>query len=113
MMRAVVLAFRGKESCFLHAMLNVIDMKERGLDVAFIIEGEATKTIASVIKPDHKYHQFYEDSKGSIVAVCEACSKMAGTLDIIKNEGLPIVNKMKGHVPLATYVEEGYCIITF
>lgn len=115
MKKVVVLAFRGEKSCFLHALLNVIDMNEKGFDVKLIMEGQSPKLLSEITKKEDKLFSFYNEvkSKGLISAVCKGCANMMSTLEIAEKEGLPIVGDMKNHVSLAKYIEEGYEIITF
>ncbi|MFO7882384.1 MAG: hypothetical protein R6U52_07605 [Kosmotogaceae bacterium] len=115
MKKVAVLAFQGEKNCFYHALLNSLDMKERGMDVSFIIEGQATKLISELVKPDYSLHNLYKQIRDQnlISAVCFGCSKMMGTLDIAKDERLPISGEMSGHVPIGEYVLAGYEIVTF
>ena len=36
--KVAIFAFNGKPMCFVHALLNTLDMKEKGYDVKLIIE---------------------------------------------------------------------------
>ncbi|KUK90110.1 MAG: hypothetical protein XE02_0695 [Mesotoga infera] len=37
----LILAFEGRKSCFLHALLNALDMSEKGFAVSVVMEGES------------------------------------------------------------------------
>lgn len=41
--KLAIFAFNGETMCLAHALLNVLDMKEKGYDIKLIIEGCATK----------------------------------------------------------------------
>lgn len=43
--KVAIFAFNGEEMCFIHALMNAIDMKNRGYDVKLIIEGSATRLV--------------------------------------------------------------------
>jgi hypothetical protein len=43
--KIVLVAFNGEFMCFVHVLLNALDMKERGYDVKIVIEGAATKIV--------------------------------------------------------------------
>ncbi len=111
--RFAVMAFRGQRSCFLHALLNVVDLKKRGTDVIMILEGESPALLKEITKPEDPLHRLYQEARDRIIAVCLACSKMVGALDVAKKEELPISSALDGHVQLSEYLEAGYEFITF
>ena len=111
--RVAVLAFRGQRSCFLHALLNVVDLMERGAEVVMILEGESPGMLKEITRTDDPLHDLYKKAKPSIGAVCLACSKMVGALEIAEREALPISSSLNGHVRLSDYLEEDYEFITF
>ena len=39
--KVVLVAFQGEPMCFVHVLLNALDMHERGFDVKVVIEGAA------------------------------------------------------------------------
>jgi hypothetical protein len=115
MKKIAVLAFRGEKSCFMHALLNVVDMNDRGFDVTLIMEGQSLKLLSEITKKEDKLFSLYNTvkTKGLISAVCRGCAKMLGTLEIAEKEKSPVIGDMKNHVSLARYIEEGYEIVTF
>ena len=109
-------AFNGDPMCFVHVMLNALDMKEKGNEVAVIIEGSATKLITTFhINPKAPFFPLWKKMKdaGLIAAVCKACATKMASLDATEAEGLPIVGEMSGHPSMTSYTEKGYTIITF
>ena len=115
MKKVVLFAFRGDLMCFAHVMLNALDMKEKGVDIKVVFEGESTKLIPELSKEDAPMGGLYKKMKGQglIDAVCKACSAKMGVLEAVEKEGLPIVDEMKGHPSMAKYIQDGYEIITF
>ena len=113
--KVALVAFNGELMCFVHVLLNALDMKQRGYDVKVIIEGAATKLLNQL--PDEKVpfsNQYNEvREKGIIDCVCQACAVKMGSLDAVKAHELPLCNEMTGHPSLAKYIEQGYEIITF
>jgi len=105
----------GEAMCFVHVLLNALDMKERGYEVKVVIEGSATKLVNELNDPEKPFGNLYKDvrEKGMIDCVCQACSAKMGALEGAKSQGLPVCNEMKGHPSLAKYMEEGYTIMTF
>jgi len=115
MKKVALLAFRGESMCFVHVLLNALDMREKGFDVAVILEGAATKAAAELADEAAEFHDLYVQVRqsGLIDCVCRACSFKMGVLDNLEKQGLPWGTDMKGHPSLARYLEEGYEIITF
>ena len=112
--KVVLVAFNGEPMCFAHVLLNALDMKERGLDVKVVVEGTATKMIASLSDPNQPFAELYERVKAAklIDCVCKACAAKMGALAAAEAQGLPICCEMSGHPSLARYIQEGYRIIT-
>jgi hypothetical protein len=114
MNKTAIFAFRGNPICFVHVLLNAIDMHDRGRAVKIILEGEATKLIIDLRKPEHPLHALYEKVKKLelIDAVCRACAIKMGAFEVAEAEGLKIADEMAGHVGMAPYIEKGYAIVT-
>jgi len=114
MNKTAIFAFRGNPICFVHVLLNAIDLHDRGRAVKIILEGEATKLIIDLRKPEHPLHALYEKVKKLelIDAVCRACAIKMGALEAAEAEGLKIADEMAGHVGMAPYIEKGYAIVT-
>ena len=114
MNKKAIFAFKGNPICFVHVLLNAIDLHDRGRAVKIILEGEATKLIIDLRKPEHPLHALYEKVKKLelIDAVCRACAIKMGALEAAEAEGLKIADEMAGHVGMAPYIEKGYTIVT-
>jgi hypothetical protein len=112
--KTAIFAFRGNPICFVHVLLNAIDLHEKAGDVKIILEGEATKLIIELCKPQHPLHALYEKVKklGLIDAICRACAQKMGALEVAAAEGFRIADDMAGHAGMAPYIEQGYEIIT-
>ena len=115
MKKMALFAFNGEFMCFIHVLLNALDMKEKGYDVRLVIEGSATKLIPDLAKKSNPMHGFYDKAKsaGIIAGVCKACSQKMGTLDDAKAEGLALLDDMNGHPGMAKYLDDGYEVISF
>jgi hypothetical protein len=113
--KIALVAFNGEPMCFVHVLLNAIEMQERGYDVKVIIEGSATKTAVTLDDPSAQFHTLYREvkEKGLIDCVCKACAAKMGALPGIEAQGLPLCSELKGHPNLARYIDAGYTIITF
>jgi hypothetical protein len=113
--KIVLVAFSGGSSCFVHVLLNALEMKERGWEVRVVIEGQATGQVKEMGSPDHGMHALYERTKsnGLIDAVCKACAHQMGALEAAEEQGLPISAEMSGHVSIGRYIEDGFEPILF
>lgn len=106
-------AFRDDALCFMHVLLNALDLHERGLGGRIVLEGEATKLVPVMADGKHFLHPLYVKvkEKGLIDAVCRACSVKMGVLEAVEKEGLPIVGDMSGHPAMGRYVAAGQEVI--
>ena len=118
--KTALFAFNGDPMCFVHVLLNALDMEARGYDVKVIIEGSATKTVNVLNDPAAQFNKLYVQvkEKGLIDCVCRACSAKMGALPGIEAQGHALRGRalcgdMKGHPSMARYIDAGYDIITF
>lgn len=112
--KVLIVAMSGELSCFLHVLLNVLDMDRRGFAARVVIEGRATAFIReladSATPPAALYEQVKSD--GLIDCVCRACATTTGALEAAQAQGLRIVDEMAGHPSLGRFIAEGYQLIT-
>ena len=113
--KIALFAFNGEPMCFVHVLLNALDMHERGYDIKLVIEGSATALIKTLAEPGAPFGELYEKVKQTklIDAVCQACATKMGTLENAKAQGLPLNKELSGHPSMGSYLERGYGIITF
>ncbi|MCJ8500965.1 cytoplasmic protein [Desulfatitalea alkaliphila] len=107
--------FNGDPMCFIHVLLNALDIQARGGRAGIVVEGSATALIEPLAAGDHPLHPLWEKVKsaGLVEGVCRACSKKMGTLQAAEAQGLALLDDMNGHPGMARYREAGYEIITF
>lgn len=108
-------AFNGELMCFVHVLLNALDMKKKGHDARIVIEGAAVKLVGELEQEGCPFHAPYAKAKeaGLIDGVCKACSAKLGVLEAVTASGLPLLDDMMGHPSMAAYTEKGYTVITF
>ncbi|RJX31204.1 MAG: cytoplasmic protein [Desulfurivibrio sp.] len=113
--KIVLFAFRADPLCFIHVLLNALDLHERGLAGSMVIEGEAVKLIPVMSREGHLLFPLYQQAKEKelIVAVCRACSAKMQVTEAVEQQGLPLVGQIAGHPSMGKFIEEGYRIITF
>ena len=115
-MQAALFAFNGDPMCFVHVLLNALDLKDRGYDVVIVIEGSATKLVETFHDdPDAPFIGLYQRVKeqGLIAGVCKACSAKMGVLEAVEAEQLPLLGDMSGHPSMGSFLIRGYKIYTF
>lgn len=115
MKKFAMFVFNGDPMCFIHVLLNAIDMNAKGHKAAIVVEGAATKLLPDLAKTDHPLKGLWEKCRavGLVAGVCEACSRKMGTLEAAKAQKLKLLNDMNGHPGMATFRDDGYEIITF
>ena len=113
--KVVLAAFNGDPMCFVHVLLNALDMEEKGYEVKVVIEGSATKVVNELAGEGKPFSDLYAKvrAKGMIDCVCKACAAKMGALQGIEAQGLPLCDEMKGHPSLAKYMELGFEVMTF
>jgi len=109
-------AFNGDPMCFVHVLLNGIDLKEKGHQVRIVMEGSATKLIKTLAEegstPSHKLYKTAKEM-GIIESACRACSYKMGVQNDVEAQGIPFRDEMSGHPSVSRYLEEGFEVITF
>lgn len=115
MQKTALFVFNGDPMCFIHVLLNALDMHARGETAAIVVEGAATGLIPELEKASHPLNTLWEKTKaaGLVAGACKACSSKMGTLETVRRLGMPLLGEMSGHPAMARYREEGYAIITF
>ncbi|PLX49771.1 MAG: cytoplasmic protein [Desulfobulbaceae bacterium] len=113
--KTVLFAFRGNAMCFIHVLLNALDLHSRGREGKIVIEGEAVTLIATMAKEGHILNPLYRKARelDLIAAVCLACASKLGAADTAKAEGLPLLGDMSNHPSMGHYLDQGYEVITF
>lgn len=113
--KVALFVFNGDPMCFIHVLLNALDLKEKGAEPRIVVEGSATKLIPSLGEADNPLHGLWEKVKdaGLVEGVCKACSAKMNTLQAAKEQNLSLLNDMSGHPGMAGYRKAGFEIITF
>jgi hypothetical protein len=115
MLKVALFVFNGDPMCFIHVLLNSLDMSDRGTENCIVIEGAATKLISELAAAEHPLHTLWEQTKarGLVAGACKACSQKMGVLEAARDQGLALLDEMNGHPAMGRYREEGYEVITF
>ena len=115
MRKVALFAFNGEIACFVHVMLNAVDMKERGWEVKIILEGEATELVRKLAENRAPFGGLYARAKEQALfgGVCGACAAKTGSLEEAEEQGFDIYNEMSGHPSIARFIDEGYEVLVF
>jgi len=115
MKKIALFVFNGDPMCFIHVLLNALDLSAKGYTAQVVVEGAATQLIPNLAKPDNPLHNLWEKTKtaGLVAGVCKACAGKMGTLDAVKAEGLDLLDDMNGHPSMSSYFQDGFEVISF
>lgn len=105
-------AMEGEKMCFMHVLMNALDLEEAGHEVKIVFEGASVKLAAAFEKEENPLYKKAKD-KGFIAGVCEACSKTLGVYDDVKDTDLTLLNDMNGHAGMRPFIEEGFEVFVF
>jgi hypothetical protein len=114
MKKVVLFAFRGDPLCFVHVLLNALDMHEKGMQSGIVFEGSSVTLVGELAQPDHQFHGLYRQAmdKNLIFGVCRACAVKLGALQAAESEGLTLLDDMRGHAGMARFLMDGFSVIT-
>jgi hypothetical protein len=115
MKKFALFVFNGDPMCFIHVLLNALDMKAKGFEAKIIIEGASVKLIPELVKSGNPLNGLWKKNLEAdlVEGVCKACSSKLGTLEAAKEQGLTLLDDMSGHPSMAAYRDKGFEIITF
>lgn len=107
--------FNGDPSCFVHVLLNALDLDRRGHEARIVIEGAATALVPDLAREGAPLNPLYRKAreKNLIQGTCKACSAKSKVLEAAEAEGLALLEEMSGHPSMGGYMEDGYKVITF
>lgn len=109
MKKIAFFTFNPEPMCFIHVLLNALEMKQKGRDVRIVVEGKSTKLIQEM-----EQNKLFVKVKqeGLFDSICKACSSATDSLEYNKNCGIPLNDELNGHPSMNKYIEQGYSIIT-
>jgi hypothetical protein len=113
--KAILFVFNPDPMCFIHVLLNALDMESKGVKGKIVMEGGSVELIPELSREDHMLHKLWTETKEKnlVEGVCKACANKLGTLDAALAENLSLLDDMRGHPSMTAYRKKGYEIITF
>lgn len=115
MKKVALFVFNGDPMCFIHVLLNALDMQAKDTDARIVMEGSATALLPKLAEAANPLHMLWEQAKSRslVEGVCRACANKMGTLDQAVAQGLTLLDDMSGHPSMSRYMAAGYEIISF
>jgi len=115
MKKVALFVFNGDPVCFIHVLLNGLDMQAKGMDSRIIVEGAATALLPKLADPQNPLHKLWENAKsqGIVEGVCKGCAHKMGTVEEAVNQDLALLDDMSGHPSMSGYIESGFEVISF
>ncbi|MFP4194208.1 MAG: cytoplasmic protein [Desulfosalsimonas sp.] len=113
--KVALFVFRDDSMCFVHVLLNTLDMHERGHDIRMVMEGEATKLLPGLENEGTTFSKMWQQvkDKNLVAGVCKACSTQMGTRASAEKQGLALLDDMSGHPSFAGFIDQGCEILVF
>lgn len=114
-MKTALFVFNGDPMCFIHVLLNALDMHEGGREVCIVMEGASVSLVPAVVKPDHPLSRLFAQTleNGLVHGACRACSVKLGVAAEVEAAGITLIGDMSGHPSMRSYMDKGFQIITF
>ena len=115
MKKVALFVFNGDPMCFIHVLLNALEMDGKGFTARVVVEGAAAKLVPELAKSDNPLHTLWEKTKaaGLIAGVCKACAGKMETLEAAKDQGLELLDDMNGHPSMSSYLQDDFKVISF
>lgn len=114
-MKTALFVFNGDPMCFIHVLLNALDLQGRGHEATIVMEGASVTLAPVLVKPDHPLARLFAQvrEQGLLAGACKACSVKLNVAAEVEAAGVPLIGDMSGHPSMGSYMEAGWRIVTF
>lgn len=114
-MKTALFVFNGDPMCFIHVLLNALDLRARGHEATIVMEGASVALPPALVNPDHPLARLFAQvrEQGLLAGACKACSVKLGVAAEVEAAGVPLIGDMSGHPSMGSYMEAGWQVITF
>ena len=112
MKKVLLYAMRGEQMCFMHVLMNAMDLHQAGHEVKVIFEGASVK-LPPVFEEEKTPLYLKAKEKGLIAGICKACSKVLEVYEANVATGLPLLDDMNGHAGVKLYIDDDFQILVF
>jgi hypothetical protein len=113
-MKYMFLATDDNKMQLYHLLLNAINFRENGHEVAAVLECASPKLLIGIADGTMRLPVFDKAMELEIIDhACKACSSAFKATEAAEKLGVPIKGELKGHSDLLRFVEAGFSILTF
>ena len=114
-MKFAMFVFNGDAICFVHVLLNALEMHGNGHEPVIILEGASVKLVPELDQPGHWLGTLWNKAReaGLVGGVCKACAAKLGVLEAAQTRGMSMLDDLSGHPSMLAYRKKGFEIITF
>ncbi|MBU4525242.1 MAG: cytoplasmic protein [Desulfomicrobium sp.] len=114
-MKTVLFVFNGDPMCFIHVLLNALDMHAAGHQTCIVMEGASVALVPALVKPEHPLANLFTKVRaaGLLDGACKACSVKLGVAAEVEAAGVALIGEMHGHPSMRSYMDAGWQVITF
>ena len=79
-MKVALFVFNGDPMCFIHVLLNALDLQANGHEARVVMEGASVQLVPALVKPEHPLAKLFAQvrEKGLLDGACKACSVKLG-----------------------------------
>ncbi len=115
MRKTALFVFNGDPMCFIHVLLNALDMHAKGEEARIVVEGAATRLLTDIGQTGHPLHPLWEKVKsaGLVAGACRACCAKMQSIESAKTQNLALLDDMSGHPGMSGFRDQGFEIVTF
>ncbi len=101
-----------------NALAATYDFKQKQHDVQLIFQGTGTRWTGLLTRDDHPAHALYKAVEDKVAGASSACATFFGARDDAERNGFALITSndvpgTSGLPSLATYVADGYTVLTF
>lgn len=114
-MKTVLFVFNGDPMCFIHVLLNALDLHAAGRETRIVMEGASVALVPALAAPEHPLAGLFAKAReaGLLDGACRACSVKLGVAAGVEAAGVALIGDMSGHPSMRSYMEAGWQVVTF
>jgi hypothetical protein len=101
----------GEKMCFMHILMNALQLREAGYEVRVIFEGASVK-LPGLFETEQNPLYLKAKEAGIIKGICLACSKVMDVLEANQGTGLAMLSDMNNHAGMKEELENGFEVVS-
>lgn len=114
-MKTALFVFNGDPMCFVHVLLNALDLHAHGHEATIIMEGASVRLVPELVKDEHPLARLFAQVRehSLLAGACKACSVKLGVAAEVEAAGVPLIGDMHGHPSMRAYMDAGWTVVSF